>query len=304
MSLLLHATVGVGVSIPHRSGAPISPDDVAAVAVRAEERGFTDLWVTDNTLSAPSREFSLDPFTVLSYTAAVTTQIGLGVAVLVLPVRHPVHVAHQIASLDYLSGGRAALAVGIGRDFNYVQFQVPSERRVRRFLDGVAVMRSLWSQTPVKVETETYRLTEAGMLPKPVQAPFPLWFGGTHPDAVRRAARYADGWIGSGGQSIAAFAESVRILRSALEQAGRAPGFPVSKRVFVAVDDKPQAARRELDRWFQRDGRADASGVYGTVEQVRQRLFDLAGMGASHLLLNATARYAEHVDALAEVAGL
>src|SRR4029079_11085142 len=81
--------------------------------------------------------------------------------------------------------------------------------------------------------------------PRQVQKPHPpLWMGVGHPDAVRRAALLADGWMGSGGSSIAEFKASVPILKQALEVAGRDPTeFPVSKRVFMAVDERPAVAR-------------------------------------------------------------
>ena len=129
------------------------------------------------------------------------------------------------------------------------------------------------------------------------------------PNAVRRAARLADGWMGSGGSSIAAFAQSVPILRAALGEAGRDPAtFPISKRVFMAVDERPEVARAELNRWFTEVYRnppgTDASGIHGTPEQVRERLEELVAMGANHLLFNPVSRYAEQIEALAAVVGL
>jgi alkanesulfonate monooxygenase SsuD/methylene tetrahydromethanopterin reductase-like flavin-dependent oxidoreductase (luciferase family) len=101
----------------------------------------------------------------------------------------------------------------------------------------------------------------------------------------------------------------VPLLREALEKAGRDPGsFPVSKRVFIAVDDRPEVARAELDRWYtevySNPSGTDTSGVHGTVEQVREKLAAIIALGANHLVLNPTARYAEQLEALAAVAGL
>ena len=84
---------------------------VREVARRAEALGFRDLWVTEN---AVDHVYSFDPAVVLTYAAALTTKIRLGVAVSVLPVRNPIHVAHQVATLDYVSNGRAILGVGLG----------------------------------------------------------------------------------------------------------------------------------------------------------------------------------------------
>jgi len=129
-----------------------------------------------------------------------------------------------------------------------------------------------------------------------------------HPDALRRAARIADGWMGSGGSSNAAFMRSVPVLREALEKGGRDPtSFPISKRVFLSVHERPEVARAELYRWFtvvyRNPEGTDASGIHGTPEQVRERLEELIVAGANHLLLNPTARYTEHLEALASVVG-
>ena len=148
------------------------------------------------------------------------------------------------------------------------------------------------------------------MAPKPVQTPHPpIWMGVGHPDAVRRTASTADGWMGSGGSSIAEFGRSVPVLREALTAAGRDPdGFPISKRIFVAVDERPEVARAELHRWFtdvyHNPAGTDASGIHGTPEQVRERLEEVIAMGANHLLLNAVSRHVEQTQALAEVVGL
>ncbi len=277
------------------------------VAQRAEALGFRDLWVTENTLD---HVFCFDPVAVLTYAAAVTSKIRLGASVVVLPIHHPAHVAHQWACLDYLSGGRAILGVGLGREHHYAQFQVPREARVRRFREDVELIRALWRRAPRRFPGQhlsarrRHDAAQAG-----ATADLPMWFGVGHPNAVRRAGFLADGWMGSGGSSIAAFKQSVPILRAALEEAGRDPAnFPISKRLFMAVDERPEVARAELHRWFTEvyhnpEG-TDASGIHGTPEQVRERLEELVAMGANHLLLNPVSRYTEQVEALAAVAGL
>jgi probable F420-dependent oxidoreductase len=305
--MALKDRIALGVALPHRSPEPIAMDDVRHVATRAEALGFGDLWVTENTID---HVFCFDPVVVLSWAAAVTTRIRLGASVVVLPAHHPIHVAHQWASLDYASRGRAILGLGLGREHHYAGFGVPQERRVRRFLEGVAVVKALWTEQKVDYHGEIYRLDGVTMAPKPVQRPHPpIWLGVGHPDALKRVAAIADGWMGSGGSSTAAFARSVPLLKAALEQRGRDPArFPISKRVFLAIDDNPQAARALLDRWFTEVYRnpagTDASGVHGTPEIVRARLEEMVERGANHLLLNPVGRYAEQLEAAAAVAGL
>jgi len=304
--MALKDKIALGAALPHRSPEPIDMAVVRPVAHRAEALGFQDLWVTENTLD---HVFCFDPVVVLTYAAAVTTTIRLGASVVVLPVHHPVHVAHQWATLDYVSGGRAILGVGLGRDHHYEQFQTPRDGRVRRFREAVALIKALWTEPQVEYRGRIFRLEAGTMAPKPVQKPHPLiWMGVGHPDALRRTAAIADGWMGSGGSSNAAFVRSVPILRDGLEKAGRDPGhFPVSKRVFLAIDERPEVARAELHRWFtvvyRNPEGTNASGIHGTPEQLRERLEELVAAGANHLLLNPVSRYAEQLEALAEVVG-
>ena len=305
--MALKDTIALGMSLPHRSPEPIDMRVVRQVAQRADALGFRDLWVTENTLD---HVFSFDPMIVLTYAAAITTSIRVGVSVVVLPIQNPIHVAHQIATLDYASNGRAILGVGLGRDQHYAQFQVPRERRVRRFREEVELIKALWTEPKISYHGTIYQLDAGAMSPKPVQKPHPpIWFGGGHPDAIRRAAAMADAWMGSGGSSNAEFARSVPLLREQLEKARRDPKtFPISKRVFLSVHERADVARTELHRWFSvvyhNPAGTDASGIHGTPEQVRERLEELVAGGANHLLLNPVCRHAEQLEALASITGL
>jgi probable F420-dependent oxidoreductase len=277
------------------------------VATRAEALGFQDLWVTENTLD---HVFCFDPIVVLTYAAAVTSKIRLGASVVVLQIHSPLMVAHQWACLDYVSQGRAILGVGIGREHHYRQFEVSLEGRVSRFREELDIIKALWTEDKVTYQGRFYHLKDETMAPKPVQKPHPpIWMGVGHPNAVRRTAALADGWMGSGGSRIADFAASVPILKAALEEKGRDPAtFPISKRIFMAVDERADVARAELLRWFTDVYRnppgVDICGIHGTPEQVRARLEEVIAMGANHLLLNPVSRYGEQLEALAEVVGL
>jgi probable F420-dependent oxidoreductase len=304
--MALKDQIAFGMALPHRSPEPIDMAAVRHVAQRAEALGFQDLWVTENSLD---HVFCFDPVVVLTYAAAVTSRIRLGASVVVLQIHSPLMVAHQWACLDYASNGRAILGVGIGRDHHYRQFEVPQEGRVSRFREELEVIRALWTEEKITYHGRFYNLENETMAPKPVQRPLPIWMGVGHPDAVRRAARLADGWMGSGGSRIADFAASVPILKAALEERGRdSAKFPISKRVFMAVDERPEVARANLLRWFTDVYRnppgVDICGIHGTPEQVRERLEEMVAMGANHLLLNPVSRYAEQLEALAEVVGL
>jgi probable F420-dependent oxidoreductase len=304
--MALKDLIPFGMSLPHRSPDPIDVATVRTVAMRAEALGFRDLWVTENNLDHVT---SFDPVVVLTYAAAVTSRIGLGASVLVLPVHDPRMVAHQWASLDYLSNGRAIMGVGIGRPFHFQKFEVPQDGRVARFREQLGLIRALWSQEKVTHDGRFYHLHDAKLGIRPVQNPLPIWMGVGHPDAIRRSAALADGWMGAGGSTTDDFRKAVPLLWEALEKAGRDPGkFPISKRIFISVDDRAETARAELDRWYtevyHNPPGTDSSGIHGTPEQVRERLEEMVGMGANHLLLNPVSRHAEQLEALAEVVGL
>jgi len=295
-----------GMSLPHRSPDSIGMDAVRTVAIRADALGFRDLWVTENTLDHVT---SFDPVAVLTYAAALTTRIGLGASVLVLPVQDPRKVAHQWATLDYVSNGRAIMGVGIGHARHLHDFQIPEAGRIARFREQIDLIRTLWSQEKVTHHGRFYQLDGVSLGIRPVQEKLPIWMGAGHPDAIRRAARIADGWMGAGGSTTDDFRRAVPLLREALEQAGRDPnGFPISKRIFIAVDQKPEIARAELHRWYtevyHNPAGTDTSGIHGTPGHVRERLQELIALGANHLLLNPVSRHVKQLDALAEIVGL
>jgi probable F420-dependent oxidoreductase len=305
--MALNDSIALGMSLPHRSPEPIPEQVVRHVAQRADELGFQDLWVTNNTVDEIG---CFDSWTVLAYAAAVTSRIRLGVSVVVLPTYHPVHVAHVVATLDHLSGGRTTLGVGLGRPEEYELFQVPTARRVRRFTESIELIRMLWAGDHISYDGEIYGARNANLGTRPVQRPAPpIWLGGANPNAIRRAARLGDGWMGAGGSSAASLAEAVPALRAALDDVGRDPAtFPISKRVFVAVDDRADAARAEMDRWFtlayRNPALTEQAGVFGTPDMVGEQLAALVAAGATHLLLNPVNRYGEQLEALAAVAGL
>lgn len=309
--MALKDEIAFGMALPHRSTEPLDMAEVRAVAQRAEALGFRDLWVTENVLD---RAYSFEPFGALTFAAAVTTTIRLGVSVVVLPAHSPIHVAHQTATLDYLSNGRAILGVGLGRDKDYAAFQVPTERRVRRFREGIEIMKALWTQEKVTYAGDIFRLQDERMALKPRQNPYPpLLVCGDHPNALKRAAALGDGWMGGGAQTTEDFKRCVTLLKTELKNAGRDPAkFLISKRVFIAVHETDQSAREQVHAWFNRgvshnpqsSQLTDLAGVYGTPTKVREQLEALKEMGANHIVLNPNSHYLQQLEALAEIVGL
>ena len=105
------------------------------------------------------------------------------------------------------------MGVGIGRPFHFQEFQIPEEGRVARLREQIDLIRALWSQEKVTHHGRFYHLDDAKLGIRPVQQPLPIWMGVGHPNAIRRAAGIADGWMGAGGSTKDDFRRAVPLLR-------------------------------------------------------------------------------------------
>ncbi len=274
-------------------------------ARRAERLGYRSLWVAEQLLG---RTPTPEPVTFLSYLAAVTERIRLGCAVVIASTRNPAMLAKQLSTVDALSEGRLDVGIALGgREWSYPIFGGPSERRVRHFTESVDVMKALWTRERAVFEGEFWTLEGARMNPKPVQKPHPpLWFGGRHPAALRRIARMADAFMGAGSTTTAQFRDHVSAIRAELERRGRDPdGFPIAKRVYVAIDDDASRAERRLREWFGawygNAPMASTVSVWGSADACAEGLMEVVDAGADMLMLNPVFDYEEHLEALAEV---
>lgn len=279
---------------------------------RAEQLGFHSAWTQDQVTGEASL---LECVSLMSYAAACTEKLRLGVSVIVFPIRNPVQLAKSISSLDHLSAGRVTLGIGLGPPANaanfYRSFGVEYPERVRRFNEGLRIMKSLWTERETTIAGEFCRLQATAMEPKPLQQPHPpVIFGGQHPAALRRAARFADGYMGAGPTTTRSFISHVQTLYTELESAGRNPAeFPVSKRVYLHVDDDADRAKAVLDNFFAErypwmiqanpDFVADIC-VWGPPAQCADGLAEVIAGGAATIVLNPIQDFVEQIERLAE----
>jgi probable F420-dependent oxidoreductase len=286
-------------------GGVVEVDEIRRVARAAEAAGFAELWTQEQLIGTAQ---SVEPLMVLSYVAAVTERIRLGVSVLVLPTHSPLHLAKQLASLDVLSGGRLTAGVGLGGDWDARAFGIPEGRRVARFMNVLRAVDALWGDDPANLEGEFYSLRGTTMNPKPLQRPRPpIWFGARVEAAVRRAARHGDGFMAPGSSTPETLARLVPQLHDELAKQGKdAATFPVSKRVYVAIDDDAGRALDRLRTWFDHNydepAMAERVSVWGPEARVREYLDRLIEAGANHLLLNPVFDYEHHIEVLADYA--
>jgi probable F420-dependent oxidoreductase len=192
------------------------PNTIRMLAENCERLGFGTLWAPEHVVlfdrysdsKYPYSEdgaFALagtadwtDPFIALSYAAARTSRIRLATGICLVPEHNPLVLAKVIASLDYVSGGRFALGVGVGwSSEEFAALGVPFERRAQRTREYIDVMRKLWSEEKTSFSGEFVSFKDARMFPKPPQgARLPIIFGGESGPALRRVADYGTGWFG------------------------------------------------------------------------------------------------------------
>jgi probable F420-dependent oxidoreductase len=215
---------------------------------RVEELGlFESAWTQEQVIGAAG---SLAPLQTLTYAAACTQRLRLGCAVFVLPLHNPLHLAKAISSLDCLSHGRVEVGVatgGPGRPF--AAFGVDADKPVARFNEALALMKACWTESEINFDGRLWKLEGAAMEPKPVQKPHPpVWFGGSVPAGQRRAVRHGDGFMGAGSQTVARFAEQVKVVREELSAQSRDPEtFRIGKRVYIHVDDDAERGHHRLE---------------------------------------------------------
>ncbi|MBI3249340.1 MAG: LLM class flavin-dependent oxidoreductase [Deltaproteobacteria bacterium] len=293
-----------GIAIPQSfTNTPIDLPLIRAFVPKAEALGYDSLWVQEQILSDSS---ILEPVSLLNYVAALTAKVRLGTSVLLTAIRNPVQLAKSLATLDQLSQGRLIVGVGIGGPQSRESvFGLSSERRSRQFVEGLNVLKALWTQSRATVHGDFWNFDNVPMEPKPVQQPHPpLWFGARTEIGLKRAVRHGNGWMGAGSSSSADFVQYMEWLRRCLDEAKRDPAtFAISKRVYIAVDNDRDRAERRLREWFAlRYKSADMGSrvsIWGSRQECLDQLGDLVRAGAQHLMLNPVFEEIEHAELLA-----
>ncbi len=209
---------GVSLPVDAVAGSPVSADDIYRFAERAEELGFDGLWTFEHLFSAPPsyRHARLDPMLSLAAVAARTKKVDIGTCLLLLPLRNPVHVAKDVATLDNLASGRFIFGVGTGWSAKEFEVsQVPLNDRGPRMAEYMRIIRLLLTQENVSYDGRFFKFSDITIDPRPVQSggPAMLYGGGTldpdlHPPdypistggwnlerVFKRIARLSDGII-------------------------------------------------------------------------------------------------------------
>jgi len=237
--------VTFGCSLPTR-GTMSSPEALRSLAQRAEDLSYDSVWVSDHIIlprkvesfypyaadGVPTflpDEAYYEPLAALNYLAGCTQRVRLGTHVLILPYRNPVLTAKILATLDVLSGGRLILGAGVGwmeEEFLALGLNTYHERGAVTD-EYIELYKELWTKDHPEFNGKYYQISGSGFQPKPVQKPHPpIWIGGHTGPAIRRAAKYGDGWMPIGLRPPAILepeelAGKIARLRTLTDQAGR-----------------------------------------------------------------------------------
>ena len=189
------------------SGASADPSVAIDLAQHAEAAGMESMWTGEHVvLPSPRQPPSpaepdhpmLHPSTVLAFLASKTSTIRLGTGIVLIAQRNPLVLAKEMASLDVLSKGRLILGVGAGYlHQEFAALGIPFHERGARSNEYIEIMRALWNQDQPAFDGRFYQFMDIDARPRPIQTGGPpIVVGGTSPGALRRAAKYGQGWYG------------------------------------------------------------------------------------------------------------
>jgi probable F420-dependent oxidoreductase len=220
------------------------------LARKTEEVGLDSLWINDRLVYD-----NFEPLAALAAAAAVTTKIKLGTSILLLPYRRPVLLAKSLATIDFLSGGRLTVGVGVGnREADYNAIEVPFERRGARGLESIHLMRRLWQEDGVSFNGKFFNVRGVSLGPKPFNnQAIPIWMGGNVNEVLRRIGRFADGYICS-TSAMPNFSVLWRKIAEHAESFGRDPAkIEKAGLNFLAIADDEAQAVATCAAFFERD---------------------------------------------------
>ncbi|WP_406046986.1 LLM class flavin-dependent oxidoreductase [Kribbella sp. NBC_00889] len=286
----------IGVLLPTGKaqwGADGDPRDLVAFGIEAERSGFSSLFVNDSLISP-----RIEALTMLAALAPATERVTLGTGALLPFLRRPVQVAQSLASIDLLSGGRLAVAVGagfpgrFGRPF-YTLSEVPWAHRFARLDETVALWRALWAgATSFHGEILRYDDLPAATRPYRADGP-PIWLGGATPAALDRTGRLYDGWLPY-PPAPSDYASGLLSVRKAAADSGRlAEQITPALFVSVRVGESPRGSLDDYARANYGMPLAELEKIQavvsGSAEQILDGLGRYVAAGARHLVIRLAA---------------
>ncbi len=263
----------------HHSGPGANPESIRRWAQFAETLGLHLIMTADHAALTPEvlGQYGspyYEAFTNLAWLAAQTQRMALGTTVIVLPYRHPLHLAQLTANVDQLSGGRLIFGVGVGwARSEFEALGVPFHRRGAITDDYLMAIKTLWTNDVATYEGRFVSFRDIMLSPKPVQSPHPpIWVGGSSEAAMRRAVRFGDAWHPIQVRVDWLRESALPRLRQIAEREGR-PVPALCPRIVCRLTESPLAEDQR-------------TAGEGTLDQVRRDLEALQALGAEYVLLD------------------
>lgn len=215
----------------------------------ADQLGFEVIVAGQHFLGGELRYYQPVPY--LTYLSQFAPRMQVAIGIILLSLVNPVEVAEQVATLDAVTGGKAILGLGLGySDHEFKAFGIPKATRVKRFEEGLELIKALWTGEEVNFAGEHFQVEGVTPSVLPVQRPRPpLWIGGQGEKAIRRAARQSDAWYAPPFPTH----EGLERLRAVFLEERELAGLPLGgdfplRRELVIADGKAQARRLAAQR--------------------------------------------------------
>lgn len=310
-----------GVLLPH-FGEDATPKRIIEGAVLAEQIGLDAVWVRDHLLWTPHGMEGTDPtfvepLTALAAIASRTSKIYLGSAVLI-PLRWPLKLAQDLASLSYLAGGRVIAGLGLGsgeKELGAVGFKRSDRKKI--FVETSEIVRKVWYQDSMSYDGELFSYEDIAIFPKPVD-PIPIWYGGTTTISVKNAVNYCDAWM-PGRIPLATLDDRLATLDQLSAEAGK----KITKSIIplVKIDRDRNRARADIPiealagsseaskTWIVPEGGFneidDLRGIItvGNPDEVVDQIVEIAQRGIDHFVFDLRMqhdRFEETLELIAE----
>jgi probable F420-dependent oxidoreductase len=185
-----------------------------------EEWQVDSVWLSERLVSAQA---FLEPLSTLAAIAGRTSHVKFGMNATVLPLRDPLVLAKECATIDYLSDGRLLPMFGVGNDAapEWQALGIDTRGRGAKSNEMLALLNRLWSEDNVSFEGKYYTYRDVTIAPKPKQQPMPLWIGGSSPAAIERTARYGNGWLAGAAQGPEQVGRVVAAIKAKAAELGR-----------------------------------------------------------------------------------
>lgn len=284
------------------------PQDIVDVAIESEQLGYYEVAGNDHFTTQryvretfPDPPDFFDPLITYAYCAAKTSVLRLMTGIIVVPMRHPIVLAKQLATLDRFSDGRVLVGAGIGAYREEFENAFPDLKGVRRadlMRESLAALRVLLTERRADFEGEHIRFSDIEMYPKPVQEPLPIYSAGNSDGAIRRAAELCEGWLPAGigperiaagkrkldgwalaaGRDPAALTIAPQLIVCLGETAGEAAATFEGSQLYHHLVSLQQSTMKGVDIESYK-----AINLVGTPDVVAQKVADLAEVGVTHL---------------------